>query len=76
MDVFDELVRLRNLGQKCALATIVEVNGSIPAYQTAKLLVREGGITVNGAPVTQPGRKLHAGDRFGITGGREWTITA
>ena len=43
MDVFEELVRLRNLGQKCALATIVEVRGSIPSYETAKLLVREDG---------------------------------
>jgi xanthine dehydrogenase accessory factor len=43
MDVFDELVRLRNLGQKCALATIVGVRGSIPSFQTAKLLVREDG---------------------------------
>ena len=25
MDIYEELVRLRNLGQKCALATIVEV---------------------------------------------------
>ena len=46
MDVFDELVRLRSLGQKCALATIVEVKGSIPAFQTAKLLVREDGSLV------------------------------
>ena len=43
MDVYEELVRLRRLGQKCALATIVEVRGSIPSYQTAKLLVREDG---------------------------------
>jgi xanthine dehydrogenase accessory factor len=43
MDVFDELVRLRNLGQKSALATIVSVHGSIPSFQTAKLLVREDG---------------------------------
>jgi xanthine dehydrogenase accessory factor len=43
MDVFEELVRLRRLGQKCALATIVEVRGSIPSYETAKLLVREDG---------------------------------
>ena len=43
MDVYEELVRLRNLGQKCALATIVEVRGSIPSYETAKLLVREDG---------------------------------
>lgn len=43
MDVFDELVRLRNIGQKCALATIVQVRGSIPSYESAKLLVREDG---------------------------------
>jgi xanthine dehydrogenase accessory factor len=43
MDVFEELVRLRNLGRKCALATIVEVRGSIPSYESAKLLVREDG---------------------------------
>ena len=43
MDVYDELVRLRNLGQRCALATIVEVRGSIPSYESAKLLVREDG---------------------------------
>jgi xanthine dehydrogenase accessory factor len=43
MDVYDELVRLRRLGQKCALATIVEVRGSIPSFETAKLLVREDG---------------------------------
>jgi xanthine dehydrogenase accessory factor len=43
MDVYEELVRLRRAGQKCALATIVQVNGSIPSYQSAKLLVREDG---------------------------------
>jgi xanthine dehydrogenase accessory factor len=43
MDVFEELVRLRRLGQKCALATIVQVHGSIPSYESAKLLVREDG---------------------------------
>ena len=43
MDVFDELVRLRDSGQKCALATIVQVKGSIPSFQSAKLLVREDG---------------------------------
>ncbi len=43
MDVYEEIVRLRKLGQKSALATIVEVRGSIPSYETAKLLVREDG---------------------------------
>jgi xanthine dehydrogenase accessory factor len=43
MDIYDEIVRLRRVGQKCALATIVQVNGSIPSYESAKLLVREDG---------------------------------
>ena len=43
MDVFEELVRLRRQGRKCALATIVDVRGSIPSYSTAKLLVRDDG---------------------------------
>src|SRR6266542_2270415 len=43
MDIYEELVRLRRLGQKCALATIVEVRGSIQSYESAKLLVREDG---------------------------------
>jgi len=43
IDVYEELVRLHNLGQKCALATIVEVRASIPSYETARFLVREDG---------------------------------
>src|SRR5438477_5044254 len=43
MDIYEEVVRLRRLGQKCAVATIVQVNGSIPSYESAKLLVREDG---------------------------------
>src|SRR5262245_8929007 len=43
VDLYDEIVRLRRLGQKCAVATIVQVNGSIPSYESAKMLVREDG---------------------------------
>src|ERR1700735_4558221 len=43
MDIYDEIVRLRKLGQKCALATIVQKRGSIPSFESAKLLVREAG---------------------------------
>ena len=46
MDIYQEVARLRQLGQKCALATIVQVNGSIPSYESAKLLVREDGSMV------------------------------
>ena len=43
MDLYDEIVRLRKEGQKCAVATIVQVNGSIPSFESAKMLVREDG---------------------------------
>ena len=43
MDIYEEIVRLGRLGQRCALATIVQVRGSIPSFESAKLLVREDG---------------------------------
>lgn len=43
MDVLEEAVRLRRQGRKCAMATIVEVNGSIPSYESARILVRDDG---------------------------------
>jgi xanthine dehydrogenase accessory factor len=46
MDVLEELVRLRRTGQKSALATIVSVKGSIPSYESAKLLIRDDGSMV------------------------------
>jgi xanthine dehydrogenase accessory factor len=46
MDVYEELVQLRRSGQKAALATIIEVTGSIPSFQSAKMLVREDGSMV------------------------------
>ncbi|MEE9234444.1 MAG: XdhC/CoxI family protein [Candidatus Acidoferrales bacterium] len=43
MDIYDELVRLRQQGRKCALATIVHTQGSIPSFQSSKMLVRDDG---------------------------------
>ena len=43
MDIYEEIARLRRAGVKSALATIVNVRGSIPSYESAKLLVREDG---------------------------------
>src|SRR3972149_1227531 len=43
MDIYEEITRLRRSGIKAALATIVNVRGSIPSYESAKLLVREDG---------------------------------
>jgi xanthine dehydrogenase accessory factor len=46
MDIFEEIVRLRKAGRKGALATIVEVQGSIPSHESSKILVREDGSIV------------------------------
>src|ERR1043165_5020036 len=43
MDLFEEIVKLRREGRRAALATIVNVRGSIPSFQTAKMLVRDDG---------------------------------
>ncbi|MFB3776252.1 MAG: XdhC family protein [Bryobacteraceae bacterium] len=43
MDIYSEIVRLRRAGEKCALATIVSARGSIPAYESAKMLIRKNG---------------------------------
>jgi xanthine dehydrogenase accessory factor len=43
MDLFEEIVRLRKAGRRAALATIVHTNGSIPSYESSRMLVREDG---------------------------------
>ena len=43
MDIYEEIVKLRRSGRKGAVATIVNVRGSIPSYKTAKMLVRDDG---------------------------------
>jgi xanthine dehydrogenase accessory factor len=43
MDIYEEIVRLRQEGRRAALATIVNVRGSIPSFATAKMLVRDDG---------------------------------
>src|SRR5215831_13980258 len=45
IDVFDEIQRLRQEGRKAALATIVQIRGSVPSFQSAKMLVRDDGST-------------------------------
>lgn len=46
MDVYEELTSQRRSGRKAALATIVNVEGSIPSFRSAKMLVREDGSIV------------------------------
>ncbi len=43
MDIYEEIVKLRQSGRKGALATITNVRGSIPSFETAKMLVRDDG---------------------------------
>jgi xanthine dehydrogenase accessory factor len=43
MDIYEEIVKLRQEGRRGAVATIVKVRGSIPSFETAKMLVRDDG---------------------------------
>ena len=43
MDLFEEVIKLRREGKRGALATIVHTNGSIPSYESSRMLVREDG---------------------------------
>jgi xanthine dehydrogenase accessory factor len=46
VDIYEEIVVLRQQGRKGAVATIVNVRGSIPSFETAKMLVRDDGSIV------------------------------
>ena len=43
MDIYEEIVALRKAGRRAALATIINVRGSIPSFRSAKMLVRDDG---------------------------------
>lgn len=43
MDIYEEIVKLTRAGHKGAVATIVNVRGSIPSFKSAKMLVRDDG---------------------------------
>jgi len=70
MDLYEEIVQLRKDGRRGAVATIVNVRGSIPSFKTAKMLVRDDGSivgTVGGgcveAEVWQAAREVMASER-------------
>src|SRR5271169_1421120 len=46
MDIYEQIVELRRGGRRGAVATIVNVRGSIPSFKTAKMLVRDDGSIV------------------------------
>src|SRR5580692_12584811 len=43
MDVLEEVLRLRREGKRAVMATIVHTNGSIPSFESSRMLVREDG---------------------------------
>ena len=60
MDIFEEIYKLKREGKRAALATIVNVRGSIPSVVAAKMLVFEDGSilgTVGGGCVESDVRK-------------------
>lgn len=60
MDIFDEIGKMMREGKRGALATIVNVRGSIPSVMAAKMLVRDDGSivgTVGGGCVESDIRK-------------------
>jgi xanthine dehydrogenase accessory factor len=46
MDIFEEIAGLRKQGRRGALATIIQVQGSVPSYETSKILIRDDGSIV------------------------------
>src|SRR5271169_2943427 len=46
MDIYEQIVQLRRDGRRGAVATIVNVRGSIPSFKTAKMRVRDDGSIV------------------------------
>jgi xanthine dehydrogenase accessory factor len=70
MDIYEEIVKLRQQGRRGAVATIVNVRGSIPSFETAKMLVRDDGSilgTIGGgcveADVWQAAREIMESER-------------
>jgi xanthine dehydrogenase accessory factor len=43
VDIYEEIVALRRQGRRGAIATIVNVRGSVPSFETAKMLIRDDG---------------------------------
>ena len=70
VDLFEEIVRLRREKRRAAMATIISVRGSIPSFQSAKMLVRDDGSilgTIGGgcveAEVWQAARQVMESER-------------
>ena len=63
-------------GEHIILTQALKAAGLADTGGQAKFLVREHQATVNGQVETRPGRKLVAGDHFGILGQPDWVVAA
>jgi xanthine dehydrogenase accessory factor len=70
MEIYEEIVKLQRAGHRGAVATIVNVRGSIPSFKSAKMLVRDDGSiagTIGGgcveAEVWQAAREVIASEK-------------
>jgi xanthine dehydrogenase accessory factor len=70
MSIYEEIVRLQREGRSGAVATIVNSRGSIPSFQSAKMLIRDDGSiagTIGGgcveAEVRQAAREVIAQEK-------------
>jgi ribosome-associated protein len=70
------MLTLELRGEHITLAQAVKAAGFAGSGGQAKHLVRGGTVTVNGAVEVQPGKKLHAGDRFAVGNAEEWTVAS
>ncbi len=70
------MTTLALLSDSISLAKALKASGLAGTGGQAKILVRDGTVIVNGQIERQPGRKLIAGDTFGLVGETEWVVAA
>ena len=61
-------------GDSITLAQAVKVAGLAGTGGQAKIMIRDGDVSVNGEVERRPARKLKRGDRFQVPSGVEWTV--
>jgi ribosome-associated protein len=62
-------------GEYITLGQLLKVAGLVGSGGEAKLLLADGGITVNGEPEDRRGRKLRPGDTIQLPDGQTVTLT-
>jgi ribosome-associated protein len=66
---------LKVRGEYITLGQLLKVAGLVGSGGEAKLLLADGGITINGEPEERRGRKLRPGDTIHLPDGQIVTLT-